>query len=115
MKAGWMMAVALAGVGAVILTTTPRATGDTFGLKGKMEVSRLELAYVPGSKAIKVRLRFPSAAGVDYETADAETIERLLRFADMKVHGGRLAVEMEGSAVKAFYVAVGGAPLGKDE
>jgi hypothetical protein len=115
MKTRWTV-VAAAVVVAGALATAPHARGDAFGFKGKSEVTKLELAYVPGTKTLKARFRTGLSAGdVELQTSDAENIDRLIQLADMKSRGSRLAVELEGSEIKAVYVAVGGSFLGKDE
>jgi hypothetical protein len=116
MKIKWMLGAACVGAAALVLSATRHAASDTFGFKGKYEVTKLELGYVPGTRSLKARLRLTSTPGdIEYQTADAETIDRLIRLADMKSRGSHLAVDLEGSEVKAFYVVVGGTFFGKDE
>jgi hypothetical protein len=115
MKTRSIVAGAVVGATVAVFGVTRHVVGDTFGFKGKSEVTKLELAYAPGAKTLRARLRITSAMGdVEYQTSDAETIDRLIHLADMKSRGSRLAVELEGSEVKAFYVVVGGSFFGAE-
>jgi hypothetical protein len=84
------------------------ARADGLGIKGKLDVRTLELAYLPGTKTLKVRAIPAGAAAVEMQTSDAETIDRLLRLAELRTRGSRLAVELDGGEIKAFHVAIGG-------
>ena len=82
---------------------------DALGIKGKFEVRTLELGYALGPKTLKLRAVPVAGPVVELQTADAETIDRLFRLADIKNRGGRLAVEIDGEEIKAIDVAVGAA------
>jgi hypothetical protein len=78
------------------------------GLEGKVEVRTLELGYVIESKALRVRaIPVGSAPVTELQSADPETIDRVLRFADMKSHGARLFVEIDGGHIKAMDASLG--------
>ena len=81
---------------------------DAVGIKGKLEVRILELGYVPAAKTLKLRALPTAGPAVELQTGDAETIDRLIRLAEIKSQGGRLAVEIDGEEIKAIDVAVGG-------
>jgi hypothetical protein len=96
-------------LGTVVLVGSA-GRGDTFGFKGRADVTKIELGYVPASKTLKGRVRIVGTPDVvEFQTTDAETIDRLIRLTDMKTRGARMAVELEGGEVKAWDLVVGGA------
>lgn len=97
------------GVAVAVAFATSLERADAVGFKGKMEVRTLELGYAIGAKTLKLRAVPLSGPTVELQTADAETIDRLIRLAELKSRGGRLAVEIDGNEIKAIDVAVGGA------
>ena len=101
--AGVVIGVAVA---AALAASQERA--DAVGFKGKFEVQTLELGYVIGARTLKLRAVPVNGPTVELQTADAETIDRLIRLAELKGHGGSLAVEIDGKEIKAIDVAVGG-------
>jgi hypothetical protein len=96
-------------VGAAALLIKP-AQAQTFGFKGKLEVSVLQLGYTPVTKTLKVRAQTVALAASikEYETSDGPDIDRILRLAELKSRGAQLAVEIDGSKIKSIDVAVGG-------
>jgi hypothetical protein len=78
------------------------------GIKGKLDVRSLEIGYGLGGRTLRLRATPVSGPAVDFQTSDSETIDRLLRIAELKSHGARVAVEIEGEELTGIDVAVGG-------
>lgn len=105
-----MAAAALLGA-AVVATSSGRAEG--IGFKGRLEVRVLEIGYAPAARSLRMRIH-PAARAVltpELKTTDPETIDRLLRLAEMKSHGARLDVEIEEGEIRAVDVSIEGLPL----
>jgi hypothetical protein len=103
----WATAVTAGLLGAQLVRQEP-ARGDAFGLKGKFEVSRAELAYSTEGKGARLQLLLAAGEAVEHEVKDAETLARVVDFLAIKAAGGRLGVELQSGEVRAFYVVAGG-------
>jgi hypothetical protein len=104
----------LAVVSAAVMS---QAQASSFGFKGKMEVGVIQLGYIPASKSLKVRMQPAASAApiVEYESADPQDIDRLLRLAELKSQGATLTMELDGGKVKMIDVAVGGRLLATED
>jgi hypothetical protein len=92
-----------------VLVEATRTKADTFGYNGRLPVQKLELAYQPGARTLKLRAILSGTPGsVEFETSDAPTIDHLLRLAALRAQGISLVAELENSALKTLYAAIGG-------
>jgi len=97
----------LIGVALAVALAASQERADAVGFKGKFEVQALEIGYVIGARTLKFRAVPFNGPTVELQTADPDTIDRLIRLAEVKSRGGRLAVEIDGNEIKAIDVGVG--------
>jgi hypothetical protein len=95
------------GGGAMIETARTRA--DSFGFNGRLPVTKLEVAYLPASRTLKLRAILQGTPGsVEYQTTDAPTVDHLLRLVALRAQGVAVVAELENSELKALHAGIGG-------
>jgi len=98
-----------AGLLGLAVLAAPPGRAQSLGLKARLEVRVLEIGYAPAAKSLRLRAQ-PLGSGApatEMQTTDPDTIDRILRLAEIHSQGGRLAVEIEGGEIRAIDVTVG--------
>jgi hypothetical protein len=102
-RVGVVAGVVLA-LSALALTRPPVAAQS--GFSGRLEVRQVELAYRPGSDALRVRVHLISGMAVEHDARGAD-VDRILDMIRLFSPGrSHMFVELEADAIRSFQVSV---------
>ena len=90
---------------ALSLVWNVRQTESQFG--GYSQVTRLELGYVPGRQSLQARISLASGLSVNYEAANQQDFEALLRMAQIfGQRGNQMFVVVKDDKIQSFQVSI---------